>query len=341
MADRVQFSFSDNRIFEVHTVPLGADANEYAKTMLPKLRPRNGAPLSYSILPMSQPEGTKHVPEATPALGISRQLQHATIRLECMKPSGAVSSGTGFHFRLQLKGDTWVPAIITNKHVVAGASECAIHLSLADATGAALGLHERYIVKPFQWLDHPDPTVDLALIPIQPLLAQLSQVGKRPFYIDLVESLIPEASVLEGLSPLEEILLVGYPNGIWDTENNFPIFRRGITATPCNKKYLGRTEFLVDAAVFPGSSGSPVFIYNEGTYLNGNSVIFGGRLLLIGVLYAVHLHTAQGEIRTVTVPTDTKSMSFSAIPNNLGICLHAARILEFRELLQRVVDSQG
>jgi hypothetical protein len=241
--------------------------------------------------------------------------------------------------RLRLDENLWVPALITNKHVVLDSVECAVHFTLAGDEGTSLGVHERFVIKPFQWIDHPDQDVDLVLIPLQPLLVQLESAGKRPFYIDLTEEIIPDADGLSKLSPLEEILIVGYPNGIWDNVNNFPIFRRGITATACNLDYRGRTEFLVDAAVFPGSSGSPVFIFNEGTYLDGNSLIFGGRLLFIGILYAVHLHTAQGEIKTVTVPTDTKSMAFSAIRNNLGICIHAARILDFKDVLRKLIAT--
>ena len=274
-----------------------------------------------------------------PALAVSRQLQHSTVRLECTKADGSLSSGTGFHMRLQLDEKTLVPAIVTNKHVVSDSVECAIHLTLADEKGASLGVHERYVIKPFQWLNHPDDNVDLALIPLQPLLIQLATMGKRPFYIDLSEAVISDAAAIAKLSPLEEILMVGYPNGIWDSANNFPIFRRGITATACNLNYQGRPEFLVDAAVFPGSSGSPVFIFNEGTYVDGNSIIFGERLLFVGILYAVHLHTAQGEIRTVTVPTDTKSMAFSAIPNNLGICIHSAKVLDFKDALRAIIAS--
>jgi hypothetical protein len=323
-------------------VPIGTDPELYARDIIGRLRSKGDLPQTYAIecQPAPANEKTNTVEEISqPILGISRQLQHSTVRLECLKANGAVSSGTGFHFRLKIDDTNWVPAIITNKHVVAGSVECAIHLSLADEKGALSGQHERYILRPFQWIDHPSADVDLVLIPIQPLLAQLGAVGKRPFYIDLDEAIIPNAETLAKLNPLEEILMVGYPNGIWDTVNNFPIFRRGITATSCNLNYQGRSEFLVDAAVFPGSSGSPVFIYNEGSYLSGNTIIFGGRLLFIGVLYAVHLHTATGEIKTITIPTDTKSMAFSAIPNNLGLCIQSARILEFKDALRAIIAS--
>jgi hypothetical protein len=337
--DRVSFVKNDGSVFEVHSVPLGSDPEHYAREMLAKLQSIGRPVQSFSISLAETESASSDAPQ--PPLSISRQLQHSTVRLECMKSNGSLSSGTGFHMRLELDEKNWVPAIVTNKHVVNEAVECAVHFTLADEKGVSLGVHERYVIKPFQWFNRPDDNVDLALIPLQPLLIQLSAAGKRPFYVDLSETIIPDAVALAKLSPLEEILMVGYPNGIWDDVNNFPIFRRGITATACNLNYQGRSEFLVDAAVFPGSSGSPIFIFNQGAYSDGNNIILGGRLLFIGVLYALHLHTALGDIRTITVPTDTKSIALSAIPNNLGICIHSARILDFKETLRSMIASAG
>jgi hypothetical protein len=284
--DRVSFLKGGGGLYEVHSVPLGSDPEHYAREMLSRLQAIGRPVQSFSITRAETVSTSSDAPRA--ALTVSRQLQHSTVRLECTKANGNLSSGTGFHMRLQLDEETLVPAIITNKHVVNESVECAIHFTLADEKGMSLGVHERYVIKPFQWINHPDNNVDLALIPLQPLLLHLATLGKRPFYIDLSEAIIPDSAALAKLNPLEEILMVGYPNGIWDSINNLPIFRRGITATACNQNYQGRSEFLVDAAVFPGSSGSPVFICNEGTYAEDNSLFFGGRLLFIGVLYAVH-----------------------------------------------------
>jgi hypothetical protein len=32
-------------------------------------------------------------------------------------------------------------------------------------------------------------------------------------------------------------------------------------------------------------------------------------------------------------------MTFSAIPNNLGICIHSARILDFKDVLRTMIAS--
>jgi len=103
-------------------------------------------------------------------------------------------------------------------------------------------------------------------------------------------------------------------------------------------------QFLIDAACFPGSSGSPVFIFNQGSYSdanfggNGGGIILGTRLMMIGILFAGHLHTTIGEIQVVPIPTATMPIPVSQIPNNLGICIRASRLLEFAPVLnERIV----
>ena len=71
---------------------------------------------------------------------------------------------------------------------------------------------------------------------------------------------------MDEIDAIEDIIFIGYPNGIWDSVNNMPILRKGSTAThPC-LNYNGKKEFMIDAACFPGSSGSPVLIFNENGY---------------------------------------------------------------------------
>ena len=209
-------------------------------------------------------------------------------------------------------------------------------LTLADENKQPTDRHLPINVNEPSWIDHPDPSVDLVAIPLAPLLRKLEQSKIFPFWATIDTSIIPSTEQLSTLTPLEDVLMIGYPNGIWDDVNNLPIFRRGVTATACNRNYRGRPEFLVDAAVFPGSSGSPVFIFNEGSYSVPGGLAMGNRLWMIGIVYAVHLHTAQGEIKTITIPTQTRSIALSGIPNHLGICIHAARILEFEPVLRKL-----
>jgi len=130
--------------------------------------------------------------------------------------------------------------------------------------------------------------------------------------------------------------MIGYPNGIWDEKNNMPIIRRGITATSPKYDYNNLPIFIIDCACFPGSSGSPVLIFNQGGYVDakGTLNLGGSRVLLLGVLYAGPQHVAEGEIKTIDVPLQHVPISLSKIPNNLGFVVKAEKIHDFKELLQ-------
>ncbi len=126
--------------------------------------------------------------------------------------------------------------------------------------------------------------------------------------------------------------MVGYPNGLWDEVHNKPIFRKGITASHLKFDYNGKKEFLIDAACFPGSSGSPVFLLYEGAFNDRNGELYGGtKFNLLGTLYAGPQHTAKGEI--MIKPINQLPTIMTSIPNNLGFVIKSSRILELEKLI--------
>lgn len=273
-------------------------------------------------------------------LSISEKLTHSTVRIECTLADGSRSTGSGFffHFLPDDQGSS-IPAIVTNKHVVKGATVGKFNLTLSGADGGPLiGQHMSILVDDFEGrcIPHPDAAVDLTIFPIAQLLYQAQKQGRTFFFTGLDSRLIPSDGELGELSALEDIIMIGYPNGIWDAVNNMPVIRRGVTATHANLDYEGQREFMIDAACFPGSSGSPVFLYNAGGYTTrGGNVMMGGtRVKLLGALYAGPQYTAEGEIRIVSVPTTDRAMAFSQIPNNLGVVIKASRLREFDDVLR-------
>jgi hypothetical protein len=178
-------------------------------------------------------------------------------------------------------------------------------------------------------------------MPIGPLLEFSESKGKRLFFIPMDTGLIPNAEDLRNLMAIEEIVMIGYPNGIWDHVNNAPVFRRGATATHPNSDYCGKKEFMIDAACFPGSSGSPVLLYNFGNFSdrNGNLVV-GTRIKLLGILYAGPQHTASGEIVFTNVLTTTKPVAISRIPNNLGLTIKSEKLRDFEPILRNLANPK-
>jgi Trypsin-like peptidase domain len=272
-------------------------------------------------------------------MGITDKLLHSTVRIDCLNATGTPSSGTGFFYNLTTEGSSTVPVIVTNKHVVTGAARGFFQLTLTDDSGEPVyGQHERIELLDFAtgWIEHPDPKVDLAVCMFGPVLNQLHAMGKRPCYAPINENLIPDASQLADLKSVEDILMIGYPNGLWDSKNNLPLVRRGITATPAFRDYNGKQEFVIDAACFPGSSGSPVFIVNQGIIhqKNGEVAIGGSRLLFLGVLYAAPQISATGRIVVQSVPTNVQSIPVVNTMMNLGFCIRSSRVAEFKNSLR-------
>lgn len=268
---------------------------------------------------------------------ISDQLVHVTVRIECADSSKQISSGTGFMVNFCQSSDgKHVPALVTNKHVIVGAQEGRVHFNAANESGEPdYGNFAAIHITDFEkgWILHPDPAVDLAAYPVAGLLTQLHENGHRPFFKAIDRDFMTSDQDLAELSAVEDILMVGYPNGLWDPKNNLPIVRRGITATPAYMDFEGRKEFMIDCACFPGSSGSPIFLYNIGSYANkSGGTTIGSRVKFLGVLWGGPQHTASGEIKVVPVPTTTQPIAVSRIPNNLGYCIKAEQILAFDEL---------
>jgi V8-like Glu-specific endopeptidase len=278
----------------------------------------------------------------------AEQLIHTTVRIEALDQNNVPHAGTGFFFEFKYEGTEVVPVIVTNRHVLEGMTFVAIHLTYADGNGNPLyGKYERIQLSNVQGriLYHPDITVDLAIIFTADIFRMLGSQGKATFHRATTEETLATRALIDSITAFEEVVMIGYPNGIWDATNNLPILRRGYTATPFVRDYENRKEFVIDAACFPGSSGSPVFLFNRGPYSTGGSgIVLGSRLALLGILYAGPQITVRGDIVVESIPTTMRPapITVSRFPTHLGYCIKASRILDFVPAVrQRVADAQS
>jgi len=149
--------------------------------------------------------------------------------------------------------------------------------------------------------------------------------GGNPAICILRDRDLPSPNELEDLNVFEDTVVVGYPDGLWDARNNLPIFRRAATATHPTVDYQGEPKFLIDCAIYPGSSGSPVFLYNAGPTNSRNGAInmLGPRVRLLGIVHATFMFAADGTVEPVPAPTQ-RLASRTAVPNNLGIVVKAS-----------------
>lgn len=247
---------------------------------------------------------------------ISTQIIFITVPLWIEK-EGKIETGTGFFYIKKISENTSIPFIVTNHHVVSGAKKG--FLSLIKKNGEEPILTEKITVEiPAEMLTRfKDEANDLAIFPIGPILNQLSNKNIEVFFRSIDETIIPKDSVLNDLSAIEEITFIGYPSGLYDRKNNTPIVRKGITATPVWNNFNGEHRFLIDAGVYPGSSGSPVLIINSGSYSTRNGITIGNRVLFLGVISK----------------TFKRNENESQVYLGLGEVIHSSKV---QELIDRV-----
>jgi len=226
---------------------------------------------------------------------ISTQLLFTTVPICIQRSDNSRLFGTGFILSLPAEGSTdqQIPLLVTNAHVVRGAKHAIIELVEREGDGPKRGSRLKVEFDGHMMTSFVDDKNDLAVVPIGGVLNQLQQDKRPPFFRSVSMDLMPTEQVISDLAAKEDVTFIGYPSGLYDQYNVSPIIRRGITATPPWYDFQGQPAFLIDAGVFPGSSGSPVFIMNQGAYTTREGLIVGNRLLFMGVLTEAILRTEQ------------------------------------------------
>jgi len=125
------------------------------------------------------------------------------------------------------------------------------------------------------------------------------------------EDKIPTKEIINGFDVVEDVVMIGCPDNIWDDYNNLPIVPKGFTASPLKFEYDGKSQFLIDCPVYGGSSESMVFSYDYSTYdaSVGRPLKLGAAEFLIGVVYAYYKYSASGELVKSYIPSSRKNLT--------------------------------
>lgn len=230
-----------------------------------------------------------------------RQLLYTSARIETRNLDGSSGTGTSFVFKDAASPPGQQLFLVSNKHVVSGAESGLIFFTEQGLDGRPV------LGKPFflrndgfaqQWHGHPDESVDIAVMPLSWQLELVGKDGKKAFLHPVSLDDVASPDIFENLDVSAPVLFVGFPNGMFDEKHYLPIVRRGYVATSPDLDFNGNPIFLIDASVFPGSSGSPVFTV-------GDSLIGGTPALkLLGVISAVYTQSTDGCISWRPAPTN-------------------------------------
>lgn len=230
---------------------------------------------------------------------LSTQLLFTTVPVWVERQDGVTASGTAFIYNLSLPEpqDQSIPLLVTNRHTVAGASRALIELIGRDGEQPAPDRRIRVEVDPSRLLKPTGSELDLAALPLGPIINNLEAQDRPLFFRSITPDLVPSEDTLNDLSAMEDVVFIGYPSGLRDEETSLPLIRRGITSTPVWSDFSGESAFLIDAGVFPGSSGSPVFILNRGSYPTRQGISIGSRLLFLGLVTETMVRAEEGGSR--------------------------------------------
>jgi hypothetical protein len=249
--------------------------------------------------------------------------------------------GTGFFYQFPVadNDDRKIPVLVTNNHVINGASKVRFLVHTVSDQGKKPDGNVAVLSEMAQWIRHPNPKVDLCALPIGGFL----NTSNPPAFLRFLDpSIVPSEDQLDGLSAVEDVLMVGYPSGLWDSINNYPIIRRGITAShpAVDFDVAGVATTVIDMACFPGSSGSPVILYSPLSTFNKktNSNTLGqGQILFLGILFSGPTIESDGRIVIKDIPTVAQPIAEFRLMMNLGYIIKTKELTALgSEVLNKV-----
>jgi len=173
-----------------------------------------------------------------------------------------VGSATGFFYE---EGGRMY--LVTNRHVVIKEDSdfypdtvlLTVHTSRADiyaCRDVPIPLYDSN-TKPV-WLEHPKSGNKVDVVALDFTEHQLPDDVIAPWKSDRL--LKPDVVLRTG----EELSVIGYPHGFYDSVFNLPIVRNASLASAYPIPFEGQPFFLIDANLHPGTSGGPVVTKSSG-----------------------------------------------------------------------------
>lgn len=251
--------------------------------------------------------------------------------------NGKEHHSTGFWYATNID-DKQVFGVLTAKHCFENYSSAVLKLCRADyLTGKPLDKLACDIFLSTEVLDKwlvNDKNEDICFVILQVNNVPTTKLIKQPFLIPITDEIFLDIKKANDFFLAQDVVMIGYPQGIYDDVNNKAVLRKGIISTPIKIDFKGKPEFLIDISCHKGSSGSPVFILDKDTYMEDNAILPGPRLLFLGIFIGGWEEiTDSGTIVDANFDGECKTISIK-IPNNLGYVVKNSCIANIKALIR-------
>jgi len=230
------------------------------------------------------------------------------------------TEGTGLLYGYLIKNDPdpakrlYQVYLITNRHVIEQHSKAQLSLKmnrpLSQLSGAcsAVRFDETLItvrINPLSpsaegrqfdlsirdWFFHPNNKVDIAGIGLNAQFLKDQGLMDVFFSNDEIGA-NKEKLKLKGVSAGDGVFVLGFPMNLAGIQRNYVIVRQGCIARISDMLESTSPDFLVDAFIFPGNSGSPVILKPEAISITGTPAQSTAYLIGIVTGYIPYTDTA-------------------------------------------------
>ena len=188
--------------------------------------------------------------------------------------------GTGFIYGVDANdsGSDVYPFLVTNRHILENDGTIVVKMNRTDDLPANEYAFDIESVQ-HSITTHPDSDVDVAVMPVDADVWHRDQAATFPITNDLSLSVARAAEI--GVSEGDGVFAIGFPLALVGYEDQiFPIVKQGCIARIQDWLSGRARRILIDANIFPGNSGGPVFLRptamaSEGTNANDTSYLIG------------------------------------------------------------------
>ena len=237
--------------------------------------------------------------------------------------------------------------LITNRHAIPATGKAA-SIQVRVTSETPIGREIKNLTIPVVGGDgnylstvRVNPQFDVVAIKITDALVKNSV---QCCFIDTVGFATHDIITKAGLSLGDEIFLLGYPDAIFEERNTSPILRQGVIATDPKEDFSVNVRlqrqyglpatipgYLIDANVFPGSSGSMVILKPQAMTIEDNGIV-GVASVARQQFYILGIVFASIPIDDVALHPKNSKSGFALQRMGLGMVLSTDTILNTLKL---------